>query len=311
MIPKNLSGLRLDRALAQLFPQYSRSQFQTWIRAGNATVDGNVQNKIREIVKENQIIDITAPIVPDERWLPQEIPLDIIYEDNAIIVINKPAGLVVHPGAGTPDHTLVNALLYHDPQLASVPRAGVIHRLDKNTTGLMVIARTLEVHHFLVKQMKLRHIQREYEAVVNGVMIAGGTVNEKIGRHPTQRIKMAVVDSGREAVTHYRVLERYRAHTYIHVQLETGRTHQIRVHLTHIHYPIVGDTTYGRHTAPPAKASHELKATLQAFHRQALHACRLALLHPKTHERMEWSAPLPSDMAHLLEVLREDAGDHQ
>lgn len=305
-VPTDLVGARLDQTLAKLFPDYSRSQLQHWIRAGNVTVDGKQKMQIREKVRANQVIEIVAQLEPTERWIPQSIPLDVLYEDEALLVVNKPAGLVVHPGAGVPDKTLVNALLHYDPNLAVIPRAGIIHRLDKDTSGLLVIARTLTAHHALIKAMKARQITREYEAIVKGVLISGKTIDAPIGRHPIHRTRMAVMESGRQAVTHFRVIKRYRAHTHVRVQLETGRTHQIRVHMMHIHHPLVGDPVYGSHIGIPAYLSESLKATLKAFHRQALHAVTLQLSHPSSHRRMEWQAPLPKDMANLIKSLEED-----
>jgi 23S rRNA pseudouridine1911/1915/1917 synthase len=237
---------------------------------------------------------------------PQAIDLDIVYEDACLILINKPAGLVVHPAAGNPDGTLQNALLHHDPELIQLPRAGIIHRLDKETTGLLVIARTPAAHKALVEQLQAREFDREYRAVATGVMTAGGSVDEPIGRHPTQRIKMAVHRAGKEAVTHYRVLERFRAHTYLKINLETGRTHQIRVHMAHLRYPLVGDPVYAGRLRQPAGASEQLREALRRFRRQALHALKLGLTHPESGEWMEWESPLPEDMQLLLEALRAD-----
>jgi 23S rRNA pseudouridine1911/1915/1917 synthase len=237
---------------------------------------------------------------------PEALPLAIVYEDAAILVVNKPAGLVVHPGAGNRAGTLQNALLHHAPELVQLPRAGLVHRLDKQTSGLLVVARTLEAHTRLVAALQAREFAREYAAVVSGVMTGGGTVDAPLGRHATDRLRMSVREGGREAVTHYRVLKRFRAHTHISVQLETGRTHQIRVHMAHIRYPLVGDPVYGRRVALPPAASPLLKQTLQDFHRQALHARRLGLKHPLSGESMHWEAPLPQDMQDLLAALADD-----
>jgi 23S rRNA pseudouridine1911/1915/1917 synthase len=252
-------------------------------------------------------IELHTVLEPQGDWQAEAIPLDIIYQDEALLVINKPAGLVVHPAAGNRDGTLLNALLHHAPELESVPRAGIVHRLDKETSGLLVIARTLAVHKTLIEMMQARDIQREYEAVVQGVMTAGNTIEAPIGRHPVQRKRMAVVSNGRPAVTHYRVIERFRAHSHIRVQLETGRTHQIRVHMAHIRYPLLGDPVYGGRLRVPSGCSVELDEQLHRFRRQALHAARLQLNHPLSGEMMEWLAPLPADMQGLLEVLRQDA----
>lgn len=306
IIPAELAGARLDQVLAKLFPQYSRAQLQSWIRQGSVTINDQVQTKPREKVFVSQKIKIHAELVANERWEAQPMTLNIIYEDDALLVINKPAGLVVHPGAGVPNNTLVNALLHYAPELATVPRGGIIHRLDKNTTGLLVIARNLKSHHALIKQMKQRSIKRDYEAIVNGVMVAGGRIEANLGRNPTHRTKMAVVSQGREAITHYRIIKRFHAHTHIQVVLETGRTHQIRVHMAHIHYPLVGDLTYGKKSIP-AMLSKPLKEALHAFKRQALHAAELSLIHPRTGQKTTWQAPLPEDMSNLLRLLRTDA----
>jgi 23S rRNA pseudouridine1911/1915/1917 synthase len=234
------------------------------------------------------------------------LPLKILHEDRSILVIDKPAGLVVHPGAGNPASTLQNALLAHDPQLALVPRAGLVHRLDKDTSGVLVVARTVEAHAALVSALSQREIERQYLALVVGVMTGGGTVDEPIGRHRSVRTRMAVRRDGREAVTHFRVLKRYRAHTFVRAELETGRTHQIRVHLAHIGYPIVGDPVYGGRLRIPAGSDAKLQQTLRAFQRQALHATRLKLLHPEDGRELEWESPMPADMAELIVVLEED-----
>lgn len=293
-ISDSLNGQRLDIALSQLFSEYSRGQIQQWIRAGFVTLDGAIIQKPRTTVKAQQQVMINAQLVNHENWDAQPIPLNIIYEDSALIVINKPVGLVVHPGAGNPDQTLINALLHYAPELATLPRAGIIHRLDKDTSGILVIARSLTSHHALVKMMQEREIHREYRAVVLGHMISGGTVDAPIGRHPVQRIKMAVVGNGKPAVTHYRVLQRFAKHTLLAVQLETGRTHQIRVHLSHIGYPIVGDPVYGK------RGAENKNFTLS---HQALHAYRLCLTHPITGEAHEWIADMPDDMLALIDKL--------
>jgi 23S rRNA pseudouridine1911/1915/1917 synthase len=243
-INPELAGLRLDQALAKLFPDYSRSRLQRWIKDGHVLVNGAVCRP-KDTVFEADIIALTVVEEPEIEWRPQAIPLDLVYEDEAVLVINKPAGLVVHPGAGNVDGTLSNALLYYDPEIAKVPRAGVVHRLDKDTSGLLVVARTLTAQKHLVEQLQDRAFEREYEALTVGVMTAGGTVDAPIGRHPSNRLRMAVVPGGKEAITHYRVVERFRAHTHVRVKLETGRTHQIRVHMAHIHYPLVGDPVHG------------------------------------------------------------------
>lgn len=306
-LPPDLSALRLDQALSKLFPTYSRGQHQIWIHQSNVQIDGKVCTKPRTKVFAGQIIVINASLAESERWVAQDIPLEIIYEDDSLLVINKPVGLVVHPGAGKPDQTLVNALLHYAPELKTIPRAGIIHRLDRDTSGLLVIARTLEAHHALVKAMQERKIKREYEAIAQGVITAGGTITTQMGRHPIHRTRMAVVQQGRIAITHYRVIQRFRAHTYVRVNLETGRTHQIRVHFEHIHHPLVGDTVYGRQRVIPTFLSEPLKQMLGEFKRQALHAARLELIHPQTGQLCQWAAPLPQDMVELLQQLKEDA----
>lgn len=305
IIPSHLKGVRLDIALADLFPQYSRSQIQTWIRSGQVMVNGHPPLRARDKVETNQAIEIKAELEPKESWEAQPIPLDIIYQDEFLLIINKPAGLTVHPGAGNRDRTLVNALVNYDANLALLPRAGLIHRLDKDTSGLLVIARTLEAHNQLVSAMQAREIKREYLAVVNGVMISGGCINVPIGRHPTHRTRMAVTDNGREAITHYRVLERFQAHTLLHIQLETGRTHQIRVHLTHLGYPIIGDRTYNKYRTIAEKLPEKVKKNLAQIKRQVLHACDLSLVHPITNKLLHFQSPPPADMAELIHTLKE------
>lgn len=306
VVPAKLAGARLDQALAKLFLDYSRSQLQNWIRAGHVRVNGTKKIFVREKVQFNQVIEITAYIKSSERWVAQAMPLNILYEDKMLLVINKPAGLTVHPGAGTPNFTLVNALFHHDPQLTTLPRAGIIHRLDKNTSGLLVVARNSMSYRALTKAIKMHKIIREYEAIIKGVPISGRTVNAPIGRHPTHRTRMAIVNNAREAITHFYVLQRYRAHTHIRIRLGTGRTHQIRVHMAHIHHPLVGDPVYGNHINIPNFLSNSLKAALKSFHRQALHAATLQLSHPLTQKMMEWHAPLPKDILDLLKSLAED-----
>ena len=307
IIPTKLAGSRLDQALATLFLDYSRSQLQNWIRSGHVRIDGIKKILTREKVKANQSIEIIVHLEPSERWVAQALPLNILYEDEALLIINKPAGMVVHPGANIPDRTLVNAILHHDPQFTTLPCAGIIHRLDKNTSGLLVVARNLTSYHALIKDMKIHKIIREYEAITKGILISGQTINDRIGRHPIHRTRMAIIDTGREAITHFRVLQRYRAHTHIRIRLRTGRTHQIRVHMAHIRYPLVGDPVYGSHIGIPNFLSNTLKTTLKSFRRQALHAATLQLSHPLTQKIMEWNAPLPDDILDLLKSLMEDS----
>ena len=303
------AGLRLDQALSQMFPDYSRSRLQTWIKAGQVMVDGK-ELRPRDRVSGGEEVEIEAVIEEDAGCQPQDIPLDVVYEDDSLLVINKPAGLVVHPAVGNRDGTMQNALLHYAPELAGLPRAGIIHRLDKNTTGLLVVARTLSAHKYLVEKLQNREFEREYLAVVNGVMTAGGTVDAPIGRHPVDRLRMAVNESGKPAVTHYRVVERFRAHTCVRVQLETGRTHQIRVHMAHRRYPIVGDPVYGGRPRLPPDSSESLINTLHGFRRQALHAARLGLQHPETGEKTQWEAPIPEDMEKLMQELQQDVANH-
>ena len=304
-IPTELAGQRLDQALTAMFPDYSRARLQRWIKDGCVTVDG-VHMKPRDQVHGGQRVQLSVVLEEETRWRPQALPLDIVYEDASVIVINKPAGLVVHPGAGNVDGTLSNALLHHAPELELVPRAGVVHRIDKDTSGLLVIARTLKAQKSLVEQLQARAFEREYEALTQGVMTAGGTVDAPIGRHPVHRLRQAVVPNGKEAITHYRVLEKFRAHTYIKVKLETGRTHQIRVHMAYIHYPLVGDPLYGGRLRIPAGATSELEEVIRAFKRQALHAARLGFVHPESGKVVEWQVPLPDDMAQLIGACRRD-----
>lgn len=305
LVAPESGGQRLDQVAAQLFPDFSRSRLQGWIKDGCLTVDGRtVRPRDTVYGGEKLVLDAEREVQGD--WQPEAIALDVIYEDQSLIVINKPAGLVVHPAAGHQDGTLLNALLHLAPDLAKVPRAGIVHRLDKDTTGLMVVAKTLEAQTDLVAQLQARSVTREYEAVVVGVMTAGGKVDQPIARHGTNRQKMAVMVGGKQAVSHYRVISRFRAHTHVRVKLETGRTHQIRVHMSYIHFPLIGDQTYGGRMRIPAGATPELIETLRGFPRQALHARRLELQHPDDGRTMSWEVPLPEDMLHLLALLRED-----
>jgi len=301
----DLAGLRLDQALARVLPQYSRARLQGWIEAGAVQVDGR-QLRGRDKVVGGEKVLIEARVEADQQVKAEAMPLDIVFKDRALLVINKPPGLVVHPGAGNAAHTLQNALLAFDPKLAVVPRAGIVHRLDKDTSGLLVVARTPEVHTALVAALAEREVERHYIALCTGVMTAGGTVDEPIGRHRSQRTRMAVRSDGRPAVTHYRVLKRFRSHTLVRAELETGRTHQIRVHLAHIGYPVVGDPAYGGRRRVPAGATPDLATALAGFKRQALHAAQLKLEHPVTGRPVEWEAPVPADMARLVEVMEGD-----
>jgi 23S rRNA pseudouridine1911/1915/1917 synthase len=298
--------MRLDQALAQLFPDYSRGRLTKWIKSGNVLVNGKVL-KPKETVIGGENIAISAEIeAVDESWSAEAIALDIIHEDDSVIILNKPAGMVVHPGAGNQDGTLVNALLHHCPQLETIPRAGIVHRIDKGTTGLLMIAKTLPAHNSLVNQLQEHSVLREYQAIATGVMTAGGTIDEPIGRHPVDRKRQAVTHSGKESVTHYRVEHRYRAHTHIRCQLETGRTHQIRVHMAHIRYPLLGDPVYGGRLRLPKGASEATQSALKAFRRQALHAGLLGFVHPESGEEVSWRVDLPEDMKSILTVLEQD-----
>jgi 23S rRNA pseudouridine1911/1915/1917 synthase len=299
------AGLRFDQALAQALPQYSRARLKTWIESGAVEVDGRpLRGKDRVLGGEQ--VRIHAQLPSQDRVQAEAMPLTVIFRDRSLLVIDKPAGLVVHPGAGNLRHTLQNALLALDSKLALVPRAGLVHRLDKDTSGLLLVARTPEAHTALTAAMAARQITREYLAVCTGVMTGGGTIAEPIGRHRTLRTRMAVRSDGRPAVTHYRIERRFRAHTLVRVTLETGRTHQIRVHLAHLGYPVVGDPLYGGRRRIPAGCSAQLAAELRTFARQALHAARLQLLHPVTHRGQEWRAPLPEDMERLVGALEAD-----
>ncbi len=309
-VTEQFAGQRLDAALASMFPDYSRSRLQQWIRDGQVLLDGAVvKPKTRLTGDETLELNIRLDNRPDE-MKPQDIPLRVVYEDEDIIVLNKPAGLVVHPAAGHADGTLVNALLHFDSGLARIPRAGIVHRLDKDTTGLMVVARNLRAHKHLVEELQQRTVTREYQAVVHGVITAGGTVDAPIGRHIRDRVRMCVRDDGKPAITHYRVIKRYREHTHVQLKLESGRTHQIRVHMQHIRHPIVGDPVYGGRQRIPPRAEKELITQLRSFKRQALHACRLSLVHPQTGKQLTWRAPLPEDMVELLAVLEQDLERH-
>jgi len=304
-VPPEAAGRRLDQALAELFPQYSRTRLKAWVEQGDVLVDGRALRP-RDRLEGGESVRVEAELALDTPVAAERMDLDVVHEDAHLIVINKPAGLVVHPGAGNRAGTLQNALLAHDPRLAALPRAGIVHRLDKDTSGLLVVARTLEAHAALVRMLEAREVHREYEAICCGVMTGGGTVDAPIARHPVDRVKMSVREGGRESVTHYRVVERFRAHTHVRVILATGRTHQIRVHLAHIGYPIVGDPTYGRRLAIPKGVLPALEAALRGFRRQALHAARLSFDHPVTGQPCAFEAPLPGDMAGLLVALRQD-----
>ena len=303
VIPQESAGQRLDQALAALFPEYSRARLQRWLKAGMLVVD-DTSPKGRTPVQGGERIVIDAELEQEGPVLAESIPLDVVAEDDDVLVLNKPAGLVVHPGAGNPDGTLQNALLHHAPSLAAIPRSGIVHRLDRDTTGLMVVAKTLTAHAALVEQLQTRSMGREYLALVNGQFTAGGTVDAPLGRHPRDRLRMAVRNDGKPAVTHYRMVERFAAHTLLRCKLESGRTHQIRVHMASIQHPIVGDPLYGGRLRLPPGGDETINQALRSFLRQALHAEALTLIHPQTGETCRWEAPMPADFAELLEVLR-------
>ena len=302
------AGHRIDQVAARLFPDYSRARLQAWMKTGELTVNGQ-RCKPRESALAGSWLVLDATLQSAENWAAEAMPLSIVYEDEELLVIDKQAELVVHPAAGHHQGTLVNGLLHYCPTLESLPRAGIVHRLDKDTTGLMVVAKNLKSHHALVKQLQSRSVSRQYEAVVQGVMTAGGTISAPLARHPVHRIKRAVSAGGQEAITHYRVVQRYAAHTHIRVNLETGRTHQIRVHMAHLKYPIVGDPLYGGRYRIPPNGAEELTGALETFKRQALHASELKLLHPATKLECRWEARLPDDFAGLLGLLHQDAGE--
>jgi 23S rRNA pseudouridine1911/1915/1917 synthase len=304
-LPPQAAGRRLDQALAEALPEFSRSRLKRWIDAGMLRVDGRVPRP-RDLVGGGEHVTLDAPDEDAVAPVPQALPLVIAWQDEDVIVVDKPAGLVVHPGAGNRDRTLQNALLAHDPKLAKLPRAGIVHRLDKDTTGLLVVARNEGARTALTEALAGREIHREYQAVCNGVMTAGGKVDAPIDRHPVDRLRMAVRQSGREAVTHYRVIERFRRHTWVRVTLETGRTHQIRLHLSHAGYPLVGDPVYGRRLAVPRGATGELAEALHGFRRQALHASKLGFPHPRDGRAIEVESPLPADLKALIAALKRD-----
>lgn len=302
-VPSEYAGKRLDQVLALLFPNYSRSRLQQWIKQDQVRVNGMAwAAKDRLFGGEHLTVKALTEIVTV--CAPQDLPLTVVYEDEDLLVINKPAGLVVHPGAGNAEGTLQNALLHYDQQLEQLPRAGIVHRLDKETSGLLVVARSLSAHTSLVRQLQERQVKREYDAIVVGELIAGGTVDKPIGRHPLQRTQMAVRVDGKPAITHYTLHQRFAGYTWLKVALETGRTHQIRVHLTSINYPLIGDPVYGpRHKVSP-HTPPDLKSAIQDFPRQALHASRLGLKHPQTQQLCQWQIPLAADMQDLLAVLQ-------
>jgi 23S rRNA pseudouridine1911/1915/1917 synthase len=307
-IPDDFAGLRLDRALARMFPEYSRSRLKEWLLAGAIEVEGGPKRP-RDAVSGGEVVTMQPLAEQSVRAEPELIELDLVHEDDDLLVVNKPAGLVVHPGAGNPAGTLMNGLLHHVSSLDEVPRAGIIHRLDKDTSGLLLVAKSLTIHTALVRLLAEREISRHYLAVCNGVLTGGGTIREPISRHPVDRKRMSVQQNGKPAVTHYTVKERFAAFTYVNVKLETGRTHQIRVHFAHRRNPLVGDQVYGGRLALPKGASDELVQVLRHFKRQALHATRLAFEHPSSGEQVDLKVAPPKDFQMLVEVMRRDALD--
>jgi 23S rRNA pseudouridine1911/1915/1917 synthase len=304
IIPERMTGYRLDVALSEMLPDYSRSKITAWIKSGDALVN-NKAFKPKDKVNGSQMVMLSLNKKQNNEWSAENIALNIVFEDEDIIVINKQFGIVTHPGAGNWTGTLANALLYYDSSLSKLDRAGIVHRLDKNTSGLMVIARNEKSQKYLVEQLQSHLVDREYSAIVYGHMIAGGTVDEPIGRDPKDRVKQAVSMSGKDATTHYRAIDRFKSHTHVKAVLETGRTHQIRVHLSYVGHSLIGDPMYGGRVRFPKKASEELKEALLNFKRQALHSKKLTLTHPISGESMSWKTPLPDDMLELLEVLKK------
>jgi len=304
IIPERMTGQRLDVALSEMLPDYSRSKITDWIKSGEALINHKTF-KPKDKVSGSEMVELTISQKKNNDWLGEDIPLNVVFEDADIIVLNKSVGMVTHPGAGNWSGTLANALLYYEPNLATLDRAGIVHRLDKNTSGLMVVAKNEKSQKNLVEQLQTHSVSREYSAIVYGHMVAGGTVDEPIGRDTKDRVKQAVSSNGREAVTHYRVIDRYQNHTHVKAILETGRTHQIRVHLSHIGYPLIGDPMYGGKLRFPKKADEALKEALVNFKRQALHSRKLTLTHPISGKLMSWKAPLPEDMLALLAVLKD------
>ena len=308
-LPPEYAGRRLDQVLAQLLSQYSRSRIQRWMEEGAILVNG-LPARARDLVTGGESVTVEARLPKETGIKAEKLPLDIVHEDSAVIILNKPPGVVVHPGAGNPGKTLQNALLAHDPKLKRVPRAGLVHRIDKDTSGLLVVARTIDAQAKLVAELAEHEIEREYLAVCTGAMTGGGTVDKPIDRHRSHRLKFTVRSDGREAVTHYRIEKRFRQHTLARVRLETGRTHQIRVHMEHVGYPIVGDPLYGGRKRFPKGATPELRETLEHFKRQALHAAKLTLTHPKSGKRVSFDAPLPEDLQGLIDMLQRDMDEN-
>lgn len=304
-IPKELDGKRLDVALSELLPEYSRSKIQSWIKAGEVGVN-NLNHRQRDVVNTDDIIKINTVPKNTNKDQAEAIDLNVIHEDDEIIIINKQAGLVVHPGAGNQKHTLVNALLHFDKNLDLLPRAGIVHRLDKDTTGIMIIARTIKSHTHLVSELQKRNIKRNYRALICGQLIAGGTIENKIGRHPVQRTKMTVTDKGKLAITHYKIVKKFQHYSYLDIQLDTGRTHQIRVHMNSINHPVIGDPMYGKNSFLKKGIETSLRDHIKNFKRQALHAYSLELIHPKIKKLVNYKAEVPDDMKNLIKILEKN-----
>ncbi len=304
IIPERMIDQRIDAALSEMLPDYSRSKIAAWIKSGDALINNKIF-KPKDKVTGNETVRLVLKQKDNNNWLPEKLNLEIVFEDDDIIVINKPFGLVTHPGAGNWSGTLANALLHHDPNLSTLDRAGIVHRLDKNTSGLMVVSKNVKSQKILIEQLQTHSVEREYSAIVYGRMISGGSINEPIGRDSKDRVKQTVSNNGKKALTHYRVIDRFKSHTHVKAILETGRTHQIRVHLSHIGYPLIGDPTYGGRARFPKKASEELKNAISNFHRQALHSRKLTLTHPRSGKLMTWKIDLPVDMLDLLNVLNQ------
>jgi len=309
-IPDEWAGERVDQALAKLFPDYSRSRLQTWLKDGQILVNGEIK-RAKDKVLGGEQVHLEVVLASENSWQAENIPLNIVYEDEQLLVINKPAGMVVHPAAGNFNGTMLNALLHYAPELEAVPRAGIVHRLDKDTSGVLVVARTLTAQKLLVEQLQQRTFLREYDAIIRGSVTAGSTINQPIGRHPINRKRMAVNEKGKPAITHYRVSERYRLHTKLTVKLETGRTHQIRVHMAYINHPLLGDPVYGGRFKIPAASDEAFVESLKGFRRQALHARHLGLIHPATNEFIDWEVEVPQDMLDIQDVLRLDFEKHK
>ena len=304
-IPKELDGKRLDVALSELLPEYSRSKIQSWIKAGEVGVN-NLNHRQRDVVNADDIVKINTVPKNTDKDQAEAIDLNVIHEDDEIIIINKQAGLVVHPGAGNQKHTLVNALLHFDKNLDVLPRAGIVHRLDKDTTGIMIIARTIKSHTHLVSELQKRNIKRNYRALICGQLIAGGTIENKIGRHPVQRTKMTVTDKGKLAITHYKIVKKFQHYSYLDIQLDTGRTHQIRVHMNSINHPVIGDPMYGKNSFLKKGIETSLRDHIKNFKRQALHAYSLELIHPKIKKLVNYKAEMPDDMKNLIKILEKN-----